>query len=90
MTGRDLYQLVSIGISVYCLVLIGRKVRRRPMTFGVWMPMITIMALTVGFYLLVQLDLLGVASSEWSAVRSLAIQIALLIYVWQMPPEHTP
>jgi len=52
--------------------------------------MITIMVLTVGFYLLVQLDLLGVASSEWSAVRSLAIQIALLIYVRQMPPEHSP
>lgn len=90
MTGRDLYHLVSTGISVYCLVLIWRKVRRRPMTQGAWSPMITIMVLTVGFYLLVQLDLLGVASSEWSAVRSLAIQIALLIYVRQMPPEHSP
>ncbi len=90
MTLRDVPQLISIGISLYCLWLIARKIKRQPRTFSIWLPMITIMLITLVFYALVQLRLTGVASSDLSATRNLAIQIALMIYVRNMPPVKLP
>lgn len=87
LTWRDVFQWLSIGLSAYSLLLIARKVRRNRRSLPLWLPMITIMIFTVAFYALILLDLLGRASSDWSSTRSLAIQIALLIYVRNMPPE---
>lgn len=90
MSFRDAPQWLSIGISVYCLILIARNVRRQPRTFSTWLPMVTVMIITVVFYALVQLRLTGMSSSDLSATRTLAIQIALMVYVRNMPPERRP
>ena len=90
MSFRDVPQLISIGISAYCLLLIARKVQRQPRSLSIWMPMITVMVITLVFYGLVQLRLTGVSSSDLSATRNLAIQIALLVYVRNMPPVSRP
>lgn len=90
MSFRDVPQLLSIGISAYCLILIARKVQRQPRSLSIWMPMITVMVITLVFYGLVQLRLAGVSSSDLSATRNLAIQIALLVYVRNMPPVSRP
>jgi len=90
MSFRDIPQFINIGISVYCLILIARKVKRQPRSFSIWLPMITVMVITLVFYGLVQLRLTGVASSDLSATRNLAIQIALMVYVRNMPPVKMP
>lgn len=90
MSFRDVPQLLSIGISLYCLAVIARKIRRQPRSLSIWLPMITVMVITLVFYGLVQLRLTGVASSDLSATRNLAIQIALLVYVRNMPPVSRP
>lgn len=47
MSFRDVPQIISIGISLYCLILIARKVRRQPRSLSIWLPMITVMLITL-------------------------------------------
>ena len=90
MSFRVVPQLVRLGINAYCLILLARRLQRQPRSLSIWMPMITVMVITLVFYGLVQLRLAGVSSSDLSATRNLAIQIALLVYVRNMPPVSRP
>lgn len=86
MNSRDVLQIVSVVISGLTLVIVARKVRRNPSHWRVYVPLVTIAALTMGFYVAVQAGVLGGLSSDLSATLRLVTQISILFYAWYMPP----
>lgn len=83
---RDILQVFSLAVSGWTLVVIARKIRKRQRSWMQWTPLITIVLLTIVFYILVMLDALGALAADVSATLRLATQISILIYSYNMPP----
>lgn len=87
---RDVFQGVSLALSVVMLVLIARKVRRGQSTWQQLAPFALIALSTGLFYMAVLTDLMGPASSDSSSILRLSTQIALFLYIVYMRPTGKP
>lgn len=90
MTSRDWLQVISGAVSLMTLIVIMRKLVHKHGDWRMWLPFIVISAMTLAFYIAVQLGWLGWLSSDLSALLRLTTQISLLFYAWYMPPGSRP
>lgn len=91
ITARDVQQFFSFGVSAATLILIFYKLHIHRGAFKVWFPFFLITVLTLAYYAAVFIDshIRDIFNaSDWSATLRMAVQIALLLYAWYMPPAR--